>query len=79
MLFKMIFGMVILRGSSGYKYIRVSWLCMCIRRVFMLILALHINMRVLIYGLYVALTHGVDCEALMYKHEHKGAWADYNV
>jgi len=38
----------------------------------MLILVLgHINMRVLIHWLYVTLTHGVDCEASMYKHEHK--------
>ena len=37
----------------------------------------------LTHGLNVALNHGlnvkVDCEALMYKHEHIGVWADYSV
>jgi len=47
-LFEVIFGTVMWRGSSGYIYIHVSWLSMCIRRVFRLILVLwHTNMRCL--------------------------------
>jgi len=45
----------------------------------LILVLLHINMRVLTHGLNVALSHGADCKASMYKHEHKAVWVDYSV